>query len=136
MKLALDYTQRLNLHALLGAQRAALDDIRTYWRLQDLIELSADEKAAINYHTATQSNGQSLVQWDAEKAKATPVREIELQEAEFQKIVKVVKEWQPGFLIAADRVWIEPLLAQLEGMPASKVNGSPASGLGLGGMRN
>lgn len=129
MKLTLDYTMRLNLHALLGAQRAALDDLRTFWRLQDLIDLTEEEKSAINYRTV-QQNGQALVQWDA--GKILPTREIELQEVEFQKIQKVFHDWQPGFLIGADRAWIEPLMAQLDATPASaKVNG-PAAGAGLG----
>jgi hypothetical protein len=32
MKLTLDHTQRLNLHALLGAQRADVGSIRAIWR--------------------------------------------------------------------------------------------------------
>jgi hypothetical protein len=31
MKLTLDHTQRLNLHALLGAQRADVGSIRAIW---------------------------------------------------------------------------------------------------------
>jgi hypothetical protein len=34
MKLTLDHTQRLNLHALLGAQRADVGSIRAIWALQ------------------------------------------------------------------------------------------------------
>lgn len=131
MKLTLTYTQRLNLHALMGAQRANCDELRMYWRLQDLFELTPEEKTVIDYRNIIQKDGQALVQWDAKKE--LPAREYDLQEAEFQRVAKMVKEWQPGFLIGADRVWIEPLMAQLEAAPASKVNG-PASGLGLGGM--
>ena len=130
MKLVLDYTQRLNLHALLGAQRANCDELRMFWRLQDLLELSADEKKTIDYRSVMQG-GQAVVQWDA--TKELPTREYDLQEVEFQRLAKVVKEWQPGFLIGADRRWIEPLLAALDAVPASKVNG-PASSAGLGGL--
>lgn len=129
MKLTLDYTQRLNLHALMGAQRAALDDLRTFWRLQDLIDLTPDERAAINYRTI-QQNGQAMVQWDS--GKSLPVKEYELADPEFQRVSKMVREWQPGFLIGADRHWIEPLMAQLDGA-AAKVNG-PATSAGLGGL--
>lgn len=124
MKLTLDYTQRLNLHALMGAQRAALDDLRSFWKLQDLIDLTPEEKETINYR-ATQQNGQAMVQWDA--GKALPLKEYDLSEPEFQRISKMVKEWQPGFLIGADRIWIEPLLAQLDAPPAASaavVNGA------------
>src|ERR1017187_3950027 len=34
MKLTLDHTQRLNLHALLGAQRADVGSIRAIWAVQ------------------------------------------------------------------------------------------------------
>jgi len=47
MKLMLDHTQRLNLHALLGAQRADVGSIRAIWAIQDRLALSADEEKAI-----------------------------------------------------------------------------------------
>jgi hypothetical protein len=110
--LTLDYTQRLNLHALMGAQRASVDELRTFWRLQDQIELTPEEKEAIGYKTV-QANGQVQVQWDV--GKDLPARTYEFKDEEFQRLGRMVREWQPGFLIGADRVWIEPLLAQLDG---------------------
>ena len=47
MKLILDHTQRLNLHALSGAQRADVVPIRSIWSVQDLITLDADEENAV-----------------------------------------------------------------------------------------
>jgi len=47
MKLTLDHTQRLNLHALLGAQRADVGSIRAIWAVQDKIALDADEEKAL-----------------------------------------------------------------------------------------
>ena len=47
MKLMLDHTQRLNLHALLGAQRADVGSIRAIWAIQDRIALDADEEIAL-----------------------------------------------------------------------------------------
>jgi hypothetical protein len=44
MKLTLDHTQRLNLHALLGAQRADVGSIRAIWAVQDRIALDAAEE--------------------------------------------------------------------------------------------
>ena len=111
MKLMLDHTQRLNLHALMGAQRAALDELRMLWRLQDRIGLSDEEMAQINYRI-TQVNGMQQVQWDTSKVLAP--REYEFDATEFARLSKIVREWQPGFLIGADRQWLEPLMAQLE----------------------
>jgi len=47
MKLTLDHVQRLNLHALLGAQRADVGSIRAIWAVQDKLALDADEEKAI-----------------------------------------------------------------------------------------
>ncbi len=47
MKLTLDHTQRLNLHALLGAQRADVGSVRAIWSIQDRIALDADEEKAV-----------------------------------------------------------------------------------------
>ena len=47
MKLTLDHTQRLNLHALLGAQRADVAGVRAIWSLQDKIALDPDEEESI-----------------------------------------------------------------------------------------
>jgi hypothetical protein len=137
MKLTLDYTQRLNLHALMGAQRVNVDELRLYWRLQDMIELTAKEKLLINYRTF-QQNGQQQVQWDM--GRDVLPQDYEFAPDEIQRIARMVREWQPGFLPGADRQWIEPLLTQLDGALASldkrAENGAvrgPMEG-GLGGM--
>lgn len=115
--LILDHTTRLNLHTLIGAQRANVDDMRLWWRVQDRIELSPDEKLAIGYQVHTQ-NGQHQITWDVNCGLAP--REFEFSQDEFQRIAKVVREWQPGFMISADRIWLQPLLEQFE-------NGQPAN---------
>jgi hypothetical protein len=128
MKLSLDYTQRLNLHALMGAQRASVDDLRMLWKLQDRIDLSTREKTAINYRVQL-VNGMQQVQWDV--TKSLPIEEYEFNEQESARLTKILKEWQPGFLIGADRQWLEPLLAQIDGLPEGRVDGK-ASSAGLG----
>lgn len=122
MKLLLDYTMRLNLHALMGAQRSNLDDLRMLWKLQDRIELSEQEKAAIHYRVQ-QTNGQQQVMWDM--TKNLPLEEYELSEPEAARLARMLKEWQ---FMAADRQWLEPLLAQLDG--GSAAGGKVGSGLG------
>ncbi len=47
MKLMLDYAQRLNLHALLGAQRVDVGSIRAIWATQDRFTLDSDQEKAI-----------------------------------------------------------------------------------------
>lgn len=111
MKLSLDHTQRLNLHALIGAQRASVDETRLWWKVQDRIDLSDDEKQRIGYRTQL-INGMQQVGWDVDKQ--LPAKDYEFSADEFTKLNKAIKEWQPGFLIQADRLWLEPLLAQLD----------------------
>lgn len=110
--LMLDPTQRLNVHALIGAQRANVDDMRTYWRIQDRIELSQEEKEIVGYAIRQHPNGQQQVTWDTTRYLAP--KEVELSPDEVQKLSKVIKEWQQGYQIGGDRVWLEPLLGQLE----------------------
>lgn len=47
MTLTLDHTQCLNLHALLGAQRAEVGSIRAIWAVQDELALNADDEKVI-----------------------------------------------------------------------------------------
>src|ERR1035437_2205076 len=63
MKLMLDHTQRLNLHALLGAQRADVGSIRAIWAVQDRIALDTDEEKAIEVRREMIA-GQVRVVWN------------------------------------------------------------------------
>jgi hypothetical protein len=111
MKLLLDDTQRLNLHALMGAQRCSVDDVRFWWKLQDRIDLSDKEREAIHF-TVQEINGQQQATWNP-NLRQKP-HEYEFTADEFARVVKLVKEWQPGFLTTSDRRWLEPLLVQLD----------------------
>lgn len=110
--LVLDATQRLNVHALIGAQRANVDDMRMFWKIQDRIELSLEEKEIIGYQIRQAPNGQQQITWDT--SRFLEPREVELTPDEVPKLLKIIKEWQGGFMINADRIWLEPLLGQLE----------------------
>jgi hypothetical protein len=114
MILTLDHVQRLNLHALMGAQKASVDEMRALWRMQDRIDLSAEEKEAINYRVVEQ-NGNLIPVWDP--GKRLPASEYEFNTEEVARIDRIIKNWQPGFVAAADRAWLEPLLCQIETTP-------------------
>ena len=64
MKLTLDltHTQRLNLHALLGAQRADVGAIRAIWALQDRIALDTVEEKSLEAKREIVA-GQERVVW-------------------------------------------------------------------------
>ena len=63
MKFTLDHTQRLNLHALLGAQRADVGSIRAIWALQDKFALDAAEEKVIELKREF-VNGQERTVWN------------------------------------------------------------------------
>jgi hypothetical protein len=119
MKLTLNHTQRLNLCALIGAQRnAPVEDLRLYWRLLDRLELSADERKDINFRLVKlDGTEQQVPQWDIKPD--VPHREFDFSTDEFERLSKVVKDWQGGYGVS-DRFWLEPVLAQIE------LNGQPA----------
>jgi len=109
MKLTLDHTQRLNLHALLGAQRADVGSIRAIWALQDRIALGADEEKAIELRREL-VNGQERTAWNP--ALAISAKEFEFTTDEVARVKAVIETWD-GYGVAADRSWLEPLLLAL-----------------------
>jgi hypothetical protein len=109
MTLFLDHWQRLSIYALLGAQRATVAEMRTFWRLQDLLALSDTEKEAIDYQVVVE-NGLEQFRWN--RAKSLPARQFEVSEAEAGQIRHCLEEW-PQFFTGVDRMWLEPLLEQL-----------------------
>jgi hypothetical protein len=111
MKLFLDYTQRINLHALIGAQRASVGELRLWWRLQDRIDLNDEERVAVNYRVG-KINGIDQPMWEV--FNGAPPRDYDFSEEEFGKISKIVNEWQPGYLVSGDRRWLQDLLSQLQ----------------------
>jgi len=109
MKLMLDHTQRLNLHALLGAQRADVGSIRAIWAVQDKLALSADEESAIDLKREC-VNGQERTVWNP--ALHLDTREFDLTEAETARIKAAVETWS-HYGASADRGWLEPVLLAL-----------------------
>jgi hypothetical protein len=110
MKLLLDATQRLNLHALIGAQRCSVDEVRASWRLQDQIDLSEAEKREIDWKLVGPP-GQEQPTW---KMNGAALREFDFSADDYGRIKKVMREWQQGFVTSPDRRWLEPLLDQMD----------------------
>ena len=109
MKLTLDHTQRLNLHALLGAQRADVGSIRAIWSIQDRVALDADEEKAVELKREMVA-GQERVVWNP--SLSLPAREFEFTEAEIARIKASIESWH-GYAANGDRRWLEPLLHDL-----------------------
>ena len=106
MKLTLDHTQRLNLHALLGAQRADVGSIRAIWVVQDKIALDPDEEKALELKREL-VNGQERMIWNP--ALSIPAKEFYFTDAEVARIRTAIEGWG-NYGAASDRRWLEPLL--------------------------
>lgn len=106
MKLTLDHTQRLNLHALLGAQRADVGSIRAIWAVQDKLALHADEETAIELKREFVT-GQERMVWNL--SLSLPAREFDFPDTEVARIKAAIETWG-SYGAAADRRWLEPLI--------------------------
>ncbi len=109
MNLMLDHTQRLNLHALLGAQRADVGSIRAIWAVQDRLALDADEEKAIELKREMVA-GQERAVWNP--AFSIPVKEFEFTEPEVARLKAAIQTWD-SYGANTDRRWLEPLLHAL-----------------------
>jgi len=118
MKLMLDHTQRLNLHALLGAQRADVGSIRAIWGIQDRLALSADEEQAIELKREIVA-GQERVLWNP--ALSIAAKEFEFTDAEVARI-KGALQTCDSYGVTADRRWLQPLLELLFATDAGQAN--------------
>jgi hypothetical protein len=109
MKLTLDHTQRLNLHALLGAQRADVGSIRAIWAVQDRIALDADEEKAVEVKREIAA-GQERVMWNP--ALSLAPKEFEFSDPEVARIKAAIETWD-AYGANADRRWLQPLVETL-----------------------
>jgi hypothetical protein len=109
MKLTLDHSQRLNLHALLGAQRADVGSIRSIWAVQDKLSLDADEEKAIELKREC-VGGQERVLWNP--SLSLPAKEFEFPDGEIARIKAAIQTWDQ-YAVGSDRRWLEPLLEAL-----------------------
>ena len=109
MKLTLDHTQRLNLNALLGAQRADVGSIRAIWAVQDKIALGADEEQVIELKREM-AGGQERVAWNP--ALSLKAKDFEFSDPEVARIRSAIETWN-SYGANADRSWLEPLIAAL-----------------------
>ena len=109
MKLTLDHTQRLNLHALLGAQRADVGSIRAIWAVQDRIALDAEEEKALELKREL-VNGQERAVWNC--SLRLPAKDVEFTEAEITRIKASIQAFD-SYAAGADRRWLQTLIEAL-----------------------
>ncbi len=109
MKLMLDHTQRLNLHALLGAQRADVGSIRAIWIVQDRIALDVNEEKAVELKREMVA-GQERVVWNP--TLSVPPKHFDFTDQEAARIKAALQTWD-SYGVAADRRWLQPLVEEL-----------------------
>ena len=109
MKLMLDHTQRLNLHALLGAQRADVGSIREIWAVQDKLALDAGQETLIELKREM-VNGTERTVWNP--TLSIPAQDFEFSDVETARIKAAIQTWD-SYAASADRRWLEPLLDKL-----------------------
>jgi hypothetical protein len=122
MKLILDHTQRLNLHALLGAQRADVGSIRAIWAIQDRLALDPEEEKAIDLKREIVA-GQERVVWNP--SLSIPAKEFDFSEAEIARIRAALQTWD-SYGVSADRHWLEPLLQAISKHEPAQLSQGPA----------
>ena len=109
MKLTLDHTQRLNLHALLGAQRSDVGSIRAIWAIQDRIALTADEENILELRREAVADQERVV-WNA--SLSLPAKEFEFSESEVARVRGALQTWV-SYGVNVDKRWLRPLLETL-----------------------
>ncbi len=109
MKLTLDHTQRLNLHAILGAQRADVGSVRAIWAVQDRIALDTEEEKAVELKREMAA-GQERVVWNP--ALSLPAKDFEFTDSEAARIKAAIEMWE-SYGVNADRRWLQPLITAL-----------------------
>ena len=109
MKLTLDHTQRLNLHALLGAQRADVGSIRAIWAVQDKLALDAGQEKLIELKREM-VNGTDRTVWNPELS--IPPQDFEFSDVEAARIKAAIQTWD-SYAANADRRWLQPLVEAL-----------------------
>ena len=120
MKLTLDHTQRLNLHALLGAQRADVGSIRVIWAVQDKLALDADQEKLIELKREI-VNGTERTAWNP--ALSIPPQDFEFTHVETARIKSAIQTWD-SYTANADRRWLESLVEVLFSAEASCDSGT------------
>src|ERR1035437_5216169 len=109
MKLTLDHTQRLNLHALLGAQRADVGSIRAIWAVQDRLALDASQEKLIDLKREI-VNGTERTVWNP--SLSIPPQDFECSDVETARIKAAIETWD-SYTASADRRWLKPLIDRM-----------------------
>jgi hypothetical protein len=116
--LSLDHVQRLNLVMLLGNLEANVGEMRALWKLQDILDLSREEKETIGFF-AKSLNGSEVQGWDV--TKNLPLKAYDLTDGDVARIARALQQY-PRHRVNISRAWMEPLFAQIPNLADGGVN--------------
>src|SRR5215471_6697317 len=116
MTLKLNYTQRLNMIAVLDSMEVqGRREIHAICKLQDEIDLSDEEKKSISYEKHRTPNGQEYATWALNSDGY--VKEFKLSDADSSRITRAIDSYRVA--LARDKSWWMPLISQ---MPVEEEN--------------
>lgn len=123
--LNLDHNQRLNLVAILdGLESQGRREAFAVCRLQETIDLNDREREAVGLKKMKTPDGRDYVMWQP-NVDTVPAREYELPDADVDRICRALDNYR--VVLGRDRLWWEPLIAQLPSPAESNGEASAAS---------
>jgi hypothetical protein len=110
--LRLDVSQRLNIVAMLdGAEcPGGRREVWAVCRLQEQVDLNDDEKQAVGYRKLAGPDGREYVTWQLGNG-VHRLKEFELTDDDLARLCRAIDGFR--VVLARDRSWYEPLVAQL-----------------------
>jgi hypothetical protein len=129
MNLILDHNQRLNIIAALDRLECA--GRREAWAvcaLQQKLDLNEEERSIIGWRKQRTPDGREFVLWS--NGPALDPRYYDLDDQEIERITKALDKYP--VILARDKTWWEPLIAQLpepelSAAPTAASNGTQAA---------
>ena len=112
MRTELTIAQRINLHFLVGTLPAKdIKWIRLAWQIMDKLELSEEEKKAINYELVPlDPEGNQLVPRWTDGVLPAKEFDFDRNETAFLRHALESAAMRSGLLPGPARVWLEPLI--------------------------
>lgn len=120
----LNIEQRLNLLVLLGQLECRnVADTRNVWKLMEKIELTTEEKLAIDYVTQNMNGGGEAFNWNNIKAGEREPLSLDFSDGELSNLRRAIDAC-PRWLPSQARRWLEPLLSQMPEPPEPIAQGA------------
>lgn len=109
--LQLDISQRVNLIAILdGVEATGRREAWAVCKLQDQLQITDEEKEHIGWKSLPQPDGRVYATWRMDNG-ARDLKPFEFADEDMKRVCRAVDQFR--MIPSRDRVWWEPLVAQL-----------------------